>query len=1485
VPASSAAYQSSTDSYRYDTGAFAAAASTTPATDVELETTLGSPVPEAPSTLNLRASPGQTAHLHSSTLVDFFGNATDAIDAGCVAGCTTSDETITRHTTPGRPACDPGGWMWRTVESDVAGSSTGAGQDQTSMSYECGGQLAQTTAQLVGSLALDRFHQTVGASVAPPPPAASHDGTIAINAMTYDSVGFLVHSSGANGQCRDFVSDARYGQFPTRETDYVGTPQTGVCGGVPLITNAQYDRGLGALTQATDPNGEITSANYDAFGRVATLTKPNPDPCQARSLSPVPALQVQYLLPSDAAATPFSTIVTSVQDGVSAGDATYRQVVTLVDGLGRSILAGEQADPSAGDPAPWIVDQVTTYDAKGAAAVVHQPWFAATMPPSLPLEPASASSHARFDAFGRAIETYGIDGAQTLRNVYHAVSVDRWDAADLQAGGPHQGTFATEVHDGHGRSALVIERVHNGSAIEQHATRTQYRAAGQPLVISRERAGSSSVVRWLQYDSLGRMVLNVEPDATAGFVSTPGPPPPTMHAWQYAYDNSGDLVGTSDARGCGANYLYDAGPRIVAEDFSPCLASQPVYSPPDLTTGNGTEAFYQYDGYAGVNVPAVTTTGFPPADLARGKLVSISDRGARTVTSYDGRGNPIAVARLVASPAGPTDTLAARYAPTWSVRTVAYDGADRPVVTTTGADLADLLPAPGSPSTVTTQYSQRGTVSSVTSSYGSLVASVGRDADGLVNQLVYGDAAKTTSALSYDARRRLSSVQTYRGPPAIWSQVPAAYLPAPAPGGAPSTFQLLLEDVDYHYDVVDNPVEIDDWRMPSEWPAGAQPVSRKVQYDDLYRATRVDYVYPGGTDPWTSPFDAEDPGSPPDPRLAPPSPHVHFSNRILSQSFQYDWLGNTTATDDDVHGFYDRSLGTIGNGTASAGPYQLKSATGSGTLGGNLTTVYDAAGELTSLAVNRSGPCLPSSAHCAQRFVYDWDEVGRLARARRWDLASAGLATDLVPGGAANVDLGYLYDATDNRVLKTATDAANNRVFTAYIFSSLELRRAPATADGTDYMRNDATEVAYLDAHGVRLARLHAAYEALPELGGKTLHVLLEMPDHLGSTSIVVDRDTSEVVERGTYTAYGQAESDYRPARWGSFREDYRFTGKEDDVEVGLQYFGKRYLAAELTRWMSVDPMTMHGLAADPNGYAYVHGMLLEARDSLGLAEDDVKGVSFNAENDPSGTTNAQYATPQTDAVVASYSQANACFGQCVPPPAPTGPNASIQPAPNPNEGNGVRFDDPSDGMPAFRAAPTSPSTPGDFAGFAPTQPPPYESHTPTVGEKQDELVRDFAGLASLAVPFLEPEVLAGAGGSTPATTPPPAAAASPEAAGAVAEARSVGAMAADERLLNWSPKSTPTWGHTFLTHGEAEASSLAGRAAGTGQAQGMWLNNEAAAQFLSAERPYIQGPASVRLPEGLGQIIRPNGSIGPATRATLVPAPGGGFRTAFPIE
>ena len=84
--------------------------------------------------------------------------------------------------------------------------------------------------------------------------------------------------------------------------------------------------------------------------------------------------------------------------------------------------------------------------------------------------------------------------------------------------------------------------------------------------------------------------------------------------------------------------------------------------------------------------------------------------------------------------------------------------------------------------------------------------------------------------------------------------------------------------------------------------------------------------------------------------------------------------------------------------------------------------------------------------------------------------------------------------------------------------------------------------------------------------------------------------------------AYGGAESSYRPSKWGDFREDYRFTGKEEDVEVGLTYFGKRFYNALLQRWVSPDPLEVHQPGqADANLYAYVSGAALKNVDPLGL--------------------------------------------------------------------------------------------------------------------------------------------------------------------------------------------------------------------------------------------------------------------------------------------
>jgi RHS repeat-associated protein len=223
--------------------------------------------------------------------------------------------------------------------------------------------------------------------------------------------------------------------------------------------------------------------------------------------------------------------------------------------------------------------------------------------------------------------------------------------------------------------------------------------------------------------------------------------------------------------------------------------------------------------------------------------------------------------------------------------------------------------------------------------------------------------------------------------------------------------------------------------------------------------------------------------------------------------------------------------------------------------------------------------------------------MGYLASASRSD--NGGTPTKLV----------YTYDAGVARV----TTARSNTIlvmgapyvdtqYNVEIFPSLRLNGARLLTAG-DYDCTASTETVYLMAGDASLARLvYATSDGATSTSG-SLHVFFELGDMLGSTSFVVDKDTSDVVEKRTYQAYGGVESEYQNAKWKSFREDYGFTGKELDLEVELTYFGARYYSAELGMFLSPDPLAVHALGADLNAYAYVGGRVATHTDPLGLAE------------------------------------------------------------------------------------------------------------------------------------------------------------------------------------------------------------------------------------------------------------------------------------------
>jgi RHS repeat-associated protein len=1186
------------DAFAYDTASFDGAASCVELDDVvrDLVGIGGS----EPRRLTLRASAG-TAHVQSRTDYDDFGNTLVSTRSGCVSGCPNgADETITAHSDFVLPAGDGSGWLWRERHSYIQGSASMTLRNELTHSYDSRGQVQQSYATLSGTLSLDRSHET-GAALAPAPPDQSAGTSAPVQVLlttnTYDSFGHLVFSRAPNGRCTSGEVDAAYAHLPVTARAFVGASNGDNCGAQALVHTVRYDRGLEAVVSSVDVTGQPSEFSFDGFGRLVATRRADPDnPGQLASL---PTMTVSYTLPADPVATPYTVTTVRVQDGATPNVNSYVESWSYADGLGRAFVTLKQADPTAGDLGQWLRSGEVSYDQKGAQALSYDPTFYAGDPQAAPLtpQPLGPATAQQYDAFGRP--TLARDaGVSVSRAVHHALTLDVYDAADLEEGGAHADTYITRIGDGHGRVVGQIERIKVGSSLELRATLSEYLPTGEVARVVLRRSGSPDVVRWLRYDSLGRLVLNAEPNTSTNFNPDPNTPASAIKAWRYAYNDAGDLVGDSDARGCGTNYHYDMGGRMLAEDRSPCLATHAAYSAPDLPTGDGTELFYRYDSAdpdAGAIVDAAGQTLPIDAGLLKGRVASVSSLGSKGVLRYDARGRATGGALRMQKPGKPPPELSQRYAPRWYVTTQTLDAADRTTLATTGMTVPELR-GDDATSELRYSYSKRGAVKRIESSYGLLLDSMVHRPDGLVEKFKLGDAAGTERFFTYDIRKRVQSVQSYRGNLALWSNPPSGsdYTP-PAPTDDP-TSQLLLEDYQVVNDVVGNPIEIQDHRLASDWPSGSKPVTRRYSYDDLYRLTEISYVHADGSDSWRPPFAAEHA----DVTRTQPSPQVSFATRVTQQSYQYDWLGNISQSTDDQQGFWDRSTGDRVHGAAGAAPHRISSASNrslapSSPAKGDLDVSYDDAGNVRSLTVRRDGNCLPAGASCWQRFDYEWDEVGQLARARRYDLQGSpvdertlnGAATDPLPERAPDAELLFGYDGSGSRVLKTAVDATGQTRHTVYVSGSLELRSTGW--DGTDYVLSAATASLRLPA-GPASARVIWTDEDLPSITTSHRHTFLELSDYLGSGTFTIDHATSELAELATYQAYGATDSDYRTGRWADFREPYKFSGKEEDIELGLQYFGARYYSAYLGVWMSPDPATIHGLEGDSNPYAYVHG-------------------------------------------------------------------------------------------------------------------------------------------------------------------------------------------------------------------------------------------------------------------------------------------------------
>lgn len=157
---------------------------------------------------------------------------------------------------------------------------------------------------------------------------------------------------------------------------------------------------------------------------------------------------------------------------------------------------------------------------------------------------------------------------------------------------------------------------------------------------------------------------------------------------------------------------------------------------------------------------------------------------------------------------------------------------------------------------------------------------------------------------------------------------------------------------------------------------------------------------------------------------------------------------------------------------------------------------------------------------------------------------------------AANDSEHYLYDSGGQRVRKLRISQAANVEHQADVryLPGLEIRRDSAVASGQSLY--------VIVAQGVRM--LHWEHG----LWGDQWRYSLT--DHLGSSTLELDEHAALLTEEG-YTPFGST------AWWAAKSETeardktVRYSGKECDA-TGLYYYGFRYYAPWLCRWVSPDP-------------------------------------------------------------------------------------------------------------------------------------------------------------------------------------------------------------------------------------------------------------------------------------------------------------------------
>lgn len=359
------------------------------------------------------------------------------------------------------------------------------------------------------------------------------------------------------------------------------------------------------------------------------------------------------------------------------------------------------------------------------------------------------------------------------------------------------------------------------------------------------------------------------------------------------------------------------------------------------------------------------------------------------------------------------------------------------------------------------------------------------------------------------------------------------------PTGAP------LQDFGYRYDPAGNITSLFD-RTPGggipNTPDGPDALDRSFSYDPLYRllsATGRECDVEPDRPPWDD------------------RPRCTDVTRVraYTERYEYDPAGNLT-----------RLQHTARNGSFTRvfmhdpASNRMDSVTSTNGFNRRYACTYDANGNLVQENSERH---------------FEWDHGGRMKAHR----VQAGNAEP-------SVHAHYLYDANGQRIKKLVRLQGGDYDVTVYIDGLFERH---LRVRGNRRQENDTLHL--LDG----TQRITTVRVGAPFPDDNAPAIRYHAGDHLGNSNVLID-DTGVWVNREEYTPYGETS-------FGSFAlKRYRFNGKERDEESGLYYFGARYYAPWMARWVSCDPL---GMVEQASLYTYARNRPIRFTDRIGLNSDD----------------------------------------------------------------------------------------------------------------------------------------------------------------------------------------------------------------------------------------------------------------------------------------